>query len=203
MQVNWPDDGVCVESTLHANHGEKPTGTLSFRLTMASNITKSWQGELFQSIYLWRSSFSRQATLKTPGQRWTGFNLTSLFCQITCGWLSWNVSLFEMILNVCVRCLSSEHSMLVFCLLGKNKQPLCKELDSDAESRFIPHSSASGLEYWAEASAHKPLFSSPPLMDLTEPGRNRAAGNPHECLTTNTGDEVRIFHFLVCAWVFR
>lgn len=42
----------------------------------------------------------------------------------------------------------------------------------------LPHSSASDWECWAEASARKPPFSSPPLMGLTEPGRSRAAGNP-------------------------
>lgn len=51
-----------------------------------------------------------------------------------------------------------------------------------AISAHLPHSSASGWECWAGASAHKPLFSSPPLMDLTEPGRSREAGSPHECL---------------------
>ncbi len=74
--------------------------------------------------------------------------------------------------------------------MGEKMSSACKhptslkcELDSDTVTLVLPHSSASGWECWAEASAHKPPSSSPPLMDLTEPGRSRAAGSPHGCLT--------------------
>lgn len=53
----------------------------------------------------------------------------------------------------------------------------------------LPHSSASGWECWVEASAHKPPSSSPPLMDLTEPGHSRAVDSPRECLAKNTRSE--------------
>lgn len=46
----------------------------------------------------------------------------------------------------------------------------------------VPHSSATCWECWAVTSAHTQPFSFPPLMDLTAPGRNMAAGNLHECL---------------------
>lgn len=56
----------------------------------------------------------------------------------------------------------------------------------------LPHSSASGWECWAEASAHKPPSSSPPLKDLTEPGHSRAAGSPHGCLTDKHGVKIAL-----------
>lgn len=60
-------------------------------------------------------------------------------------------------------------------VLVQQRQPLYSEV--------LPRSSASDLECWAEASAHKPPSSSPPLRDRTAPGHSTAAGSPHECLT--------------------
>lgn len=62
----------------------------------------------------------------------------------------------------------------------------------------LPHSSASGWECWVEASVHKPLFSSPPLMDLTGPGRSRAAGSPRGCLSRKYAVDFLDLHVLSC-----
>lgn len=70
---------------------------------------------------------------------------------------------------------------------GKKQEKTSNILETDSVSVVLPHSSASGWECWVEASAHKPPSSSPPLMDLTEQGRSRATGSPHECLTENMG----------------
>lgn len=51
-----------------------------------------------------------------------------------------------------------------------------------AAAVYVPRSSASGWECWVGASAHTRPSSFPPLKDLTEPGRSRAAGSPHGCL---------------------